>query len=277
MLRLGEDGARAERGGRPGGLPHLHRPPRRGARGPRGGPRARLPARGGRRRVLLVRVRARDLRAARASTPTCSPAPPTSSRARRRGRPTPCWRASAARPELPAWQDGLDAYLGVRGVKLLVTGGAGFIGSTYVRLHGERPRHRGARQAHLRRPPGEPARRRGARGRRDRGPRRRDAGGRGRGRGRELRGRVARGPLDRRPGRVRAHARDRHRRAARRGARARRAALPAGVHRRGVRLDPGGLVHRDARRSTRPLPTPRPRRPATCSCRRTTTPTASRR
>ena len=205
----------------------------------------RLPARGGRRRVLVVRVRAGDLRPGRARGRRCSPARPTSSRARRRGRPTRCWRASAARPSCPPGRTGLDAYLGVRRVKLLVTGGAGFIGSTYVRLAPERPRHRGARQAHLRRPAGEPAGRRGARRGRNRGPRRRDAGGGRRGRDRELRGRVARGPLDRRPGRVRAHARDRHRRAARRGARARRAALPAGVHRRGVRLDPGRLVHRD--------------------------------
>ena len=73
----------------------------------------------------------------------------------------------------------------------------------------------------------------------------------GGGRGRELRGRVARGPLDRRPGRVRAHARDRHRRAARRGARAGRAALPPGLHRRGLRLDRRGLVHREL--AARPL------------------------
>ena len=47
------------------------------------------------------------------------------------------------------------------GVKLLVCGGAGFIGSTFVRAAGARARRRGhrARQAHLRRAAGEPARR----------------------------------------------------------------------------------------------------------------------
>ena len=39
-------------------------------------------------------------------------------------------------PELPAWQDGPRRLPGGARVKLLVTGGAGFIGSTYVRLHG---------------------------------------------------------------------------------------------------------------------------------------------
>ena len=126
-----------------------------------------------------------------------------------------------------------------------MTGGAGFIGSTYVRLFGgehdivvlDKLTYAGRREN----VPG----RRGARGRRHRGPRRGDAGRRGRGRRRELRRRVARGPFDRRSGRVRAHARDRHRRAARRRARAGRAALPPGLHRRGLRLDRRGLVHRE--------------------------------
>ncbi len=39
---------------------------------------------------------------------------------------------------LPDWREGLRGYLAERGrVKLLVTGGAGFIGSTYVRVAGE--------------------------------------------------------------------------------------------------------------------------------------------
>ena len=65
--------------------------------------------------LLLVRVRARDLRAARASTCACSPA-----RTDEFPRPAPPARllgargASAARLQLPAWQEGLDAYLGVR-------------------------------------------------------------------------------------------------------------------------------------------------------------------
>ena len=44
---------------------------------------------------------------------------------------------------------------GGAGVRLLVTGGAGFIGSTYARLFGGRARRGRARQAHLRRPPRE--------------------------------------------------------------------------------------------------------------------------
>ena len=66
--------------------------------------------------------------------------------------------------ELPSWQDGLAAYLAQRPtereacMKMLVTGAAGFIGSTYVRLVGDEHEVRGARQAHLRRPAREPAR-----------------------------------------------------------------------------------------------------------------------
>ena len=56
-------------------------------------------------------------------------------------------------------------------MKLLVTGAAGFIGSTYVRLRQGRARRGRARQAHLRGPAREPARRRRAGGGRDRGPR----------------------------------------------------------------------------------------------------------
>ena len=125
--------------------------------------RLRDPPHGRRRLLLLVRVRARDLRARGRRVPRVSPAPRRSSRARRRGRPTPCSRASAAR-RLPDWQEGLDAYLGVRGVRLLVTGAAGFIGSTYVRLLHADHDDRRARQAHLRRPAREPARGRGAGG-----------------------------------------------------------------------------------------------------------------
>ena len=81
----------------------------------------------------------------------------------------------------------------------------------------------------------------------------RDAVGRGdRGlrRGRQLRRRVPRRPLDRGAGRVHPHRRLRHLRAARGGARARRPP-PAGLHRRGLRLDRDGLVHRDL--AARPL------------------------
>ena len=60
-------------------------------------------------------------------------------------------------------------------------------------------------------------------------------------------------------------------------ARERGAALRAGLHRRGLRLDRGGLVHRAVAARTRPRPTA-PRRPApTCSSRPTATRTGSRR
>ena len=107
-----------------------------------------------------------------------------------------------------------------------------------------RRRDHGPRQAHLRRAAGEPrGPRRAARRRRHRGR----GGGRRRARGlrrdRQLRRRDARRPLDRRARRVRHHPRARHLHAARGRPRA-LAALRAGLHRRGLRLDRGGLVHR---------------------------------
>ena len=167
-----------------------------------------------------------------------------------------------------------------RAMKLLVCGGAGFIGSNFVRMrareHGDeivvldkltyagrrenlarRRRHRASSRAASRMPPRSPGRRR----------RRRD---------RQLRRRDPRRPLDRRARRVRAHARARHLRAARGGARA-RAALRAGLDRRGLRLDRVGLVHRDLAAAARPRPTRRRRRAPTCSCRATSTPTGSSR
>ncbi|CAA9519427.1 MAG: dTDP-glucose 4,6-dehydratase, partial [uncultured Solirubrobacteraceae bacterium] len=110
---------------------------------------------------------------------------------------------------------------------------------------GRRRRRRGARQAHLRRAPGEPhGGRAPLRARRDRGSREGRRGDGRRRRGRELRRRDARRPLHRRARRVRAHPRPGHLRAARGRACARRA-LRAGLHRRGLRLDRRGLVHRE--------------------------------
>ena len=153
MLRLGEDGARLnvvdDQVGCPTFTGHLGEALVGLAEGHEHG----FLHVGGYRRVLVVRVRAGDLRAGGGRTSTCTRAPPPSSRARRRGRRIQRLRASAARPSCPPGRRGSTRYLGVRGVRLLVTGGAGFIGSTYVRLHRARPRHRGARQAHLRRPP----------------------------------------------------------------------------------------------------------------------------
>ena len=132
----GDDARARSRGpgrGRPGRLPDLHRPPRRGAGRARAQRGLRRPP--PRRERLLLVVRVRRARSSRGPAPTraSSPAPPPSSRARRRGPPTPCSPASAA-TGCPPGSEGLDAYLGVQGMKLLVTGAAGFIGSTYVRL-----------------------------------------------------------------------------------------------------------------------------------------------
>ena len=124
------------------------------------GNRARDVPRGRSGRVLLVRVRPRDRRASEASA--CSgPAlrHRRSSPARPTGRLTPCSRASSEAPTLPAWQDGLDAYLGSPGVKLLVTG-RGRLHRFHLRaaVRG-RARAGGARQAHVRRPARERSRR----------------------------------------------------------------------------------------------------------------------
>ena len=127
-------------------------------------------------------------------------------------------------------------------MKLLVCGGAGFIGSNFVRLrlrdHGDevvvldKLTYAGRREnlkdldvdfVHAR----------------DRGRGGGRRGDRGRRRGRELRRRDARRPLDRRARRVRPDARRRHVGAARGGARGGRA-LPAGLDRRGLRLDREG-------------------------------------
>ena len=72
----------------------------------------------------------------------------------------------------------------------------------------------------------------------------RPRGARGLRRDRQLRGRVARRPLDRRAGPLHPDRRVRHVRAARGGPRRRHRALPAGLHRRGLRVDRGRLVHR---------------------------------
>ena len=135
-------------------------------------------------------------------------------------------------------------------MKLLVCGGAGFIGSTFVRQRVEagdevvvldKLTYAGRREnlqdvEHALRP------------RRDRGPRGRRAA-----RSRAVDAVVnfaAETHVDRsiaEPDAFVKTARVRHVRPARGGARA-RAALPAGLHRRGLRLDRGGLVHRGDRR-----------------------------
>ena len=227
----------------------------------------------------LASSRRRARRASTAASCRCTdrrvPAPRAAARLQRarhraqRRRPAAAVAGRARRPPLRK---------GPR-VKLLVCGGAGFIGSNFVRIrvrdHGDevvvldKLTYAGRRENLARRRPR-------VRPRRDRGRRRRRRGDGGRRRGRELRRRDARRPLDRRARRVRQDARPRHVRAARGGAPARRA-VPAGLHRRGLRLDRGGLVHRGVRRSPRPRRTARRRPAPTCSSAATSTRSASRR
>ena len=105
-------------------------------------------------------------RRSRAPACDCRVTPGTHRRrsaAPRRAPPSPSSRSTRAdAPVLPAVADGLHAHLArleVTRMKLLVCGGAGFIGSNFVRQRVARPRRRGrrARQAHLRRPAREPA------------------------------------------------------------------------------------------------------------------------
>ena len=293
MLRLARRARRGHGRRRPGRLPDLHGPSRRGAA-------SRSPRRGS----TGVAARRRRRRAARGTTSpraTFDARPALDVRACDRGRtadlgrpaPRPAFsvlaHASApTRRACPPWQR-RPARLPRRdsrwrAMRLLVCGGAGFIGSNFVRL-------RAARRTATRSPcstssptPGREENLAG-RARRagfafvhggDRGPGAvAEAIGRRR-RGRQLRRRDARRPLDRRARRVRHHPRARHLRAARGRPRA-RPALRAGLHRRGLRLDRGGLVHRGVAAAA-VLARTRPRRPApTCSSPPTATPTGSRR
>ena len=86
-----------------------------------------------------LRARGRRLHRPPRHAPPSSGAPP-------RAPPTPCCVSERDdAPRLPAWQDGLAAHLAAtkeqRRMRLLVCGGAGFIGSTFarqrVREHGD--------------------------------------------------------------------------------------------------------------------------------------------
>ena len=122
------------------GSSHLVRAPRArpaGAARARGA-RARAPRR--RRCGLLERLRAGDLPPGRGRVPRCEAA--TTAEQMARPAPRPAWSAlESERGEvlpMPPWQDGLAGYLAARNwddsrMKLLVCGGAGFIGSTFVR------------------------------------------------------------------------------------------------------------------------------------------------
>ena len=226
-----------------------------------------------RRAVLVARARRRDLRAGRRATAASLPDDHRgSSRGPRRGRPGACSAPSApTRVALPPWQEGLalPRRAGDARMKLLVCGGAGFIGSNFVRVSASRARRRGrrARQAHLRRPAREPRRTVDARARprRDRGPRRRRA--------RRSTGVdavvnfAAETHVDRSIAEpdafVATHARGTY--VLLEAARERGVALRAGLHRRGLRLDRGGLVHRGLAARSRPRPTARRRPAPTCS------------
>ena len=235
---------------------------------------------------------ARDLPPGRRRLPRAAARRPPRWRARRRGPPVGA-RDRARRRAAAAAVAG-----GPRGLPR----GAGW--DDAARMRAARLRRRRLHRLELRAPAPARARRRGVvldkltyagreenlarhrrrarlplRARRDRGPggrRRRDRGLARRG-DRQLRRRDPRRPLDRRARRVRATPTRSAPTCCSRRARAARAALRAGLHRRGLRLDRGGLVHRGEPARARPRPTPRPRPAPTCSCRATSTPTGWRR
>ena len=202
---------------RPGRLPDVHRPPRAGAarRSPSARTRGIFHVAGG-GRVLLVRASpqaifaaagvdvpraAGDHRGVRA--PGAAP-----------GLVSVLGTERDDAPRLPAWQEGLAAYLAERAevprMKLLVCGGAGFIGSNFVRLrvreHGDEvvvlDKLTYAGRAENLAGPRATALRVRAR-RRSRTPTAVAERDRGLRRGRQLRRRDARRPLDRRARRVR--------------------------------------------------------------------------
>ena len=136
-------------------------------------------------------------------------------------------------------------------MKLLVTGGAGFIGSTYVRQHlAENPTTRSSSSTSSPTPGGMENLAASTRTASSfvegdiADPEAVARGHRRLRRGRQLRRRVARRPLDRGSRRVHPDRRLRHLRPARGRAR-RRHPAPADLDRRGLRLDRRGLVHRE--------------------------------
>ena len=114
MLRAGEDGERAEGRGRPGGLPDVHRTPRRGARARwrRATTHGFLHVAGSGACSWFEFARAIFERAGMdVDVRPCT----TAEFPRPARRPANSVLASErGAPKLPAWQEGLDAYLGVR-------------------------------------------------------------------------------------------------------------------------------------------------------------------
>ena len=114
MLRLADAHGEVPRRARPGRLAHLHVAPRLRHRPPDRGRRVRHPPHGRRGVLLLVRVRARDLRAAALECRVLS----ATTEMLGRPAPRPPYSALVSQREhaieLPAWQDGLAAYLAQR-------------------------------------------------------------------------------------------------------------------------------------------------------------------
>ena len=115
MLGLARGPRRGRRRARPGRLPHLHRPPRGGPRAPARRRGLRRAPHGGRRPLLLVRLRGGDLQAGRARVPRAV------DDQRHAGPPGPAAGLLGARSAssehpvlLPDWHEGLADYLAER-------------------------------------------------------------------------------------------------------------------------------------------------------------------
>ena len=128
---------RGQRRRRPDRLPDLHRPPRRprSSRSPSGASTGHPPRR---RRRLSARGTSSRWRRSTRPAPAAVVQPVTTAEFPRPA-PRPAWSVlRSTRPDapvLPPWREGLSSYLqsGVLRMKLLVCGGAGFIGSNFVR------------------------------------------------------------------------------------------------------------------------------------------------